>query len=85
MNFVEFEHFIEQRTVYETVYNDTEGRKILVIGMSEMYAAVQKLIAEEREACAKVCEQDGSQAGEWTPGARPGGYFAKAIRARNPQ
>lgn len=42
-----------------------------------------KLVAEkEREACAKLCEDDDSNAGEWHWEAHVGGYFAKAIRAR---
>jgi len=36
----------------------------------------------EREACAKVCEDDKTQAMEWTGNSRPGGHFAAAIRAR---
>ena len=36
----------------------------------------------EREACAKVCDDDQSEAGEWTAGAHVGGYFAVRIRAR---
>jgi len=38
--------------------------------------------AAEREACAKVCEDDKTQAMEWTGNSRPGGHFAAAIRAR---
>lgn len=37
---------------------------------------------KEREACAKVCENDDSNAGDWHWEAHVGGYFAKAIRAR---
>jgi hypothetical protein len=37
---------------------------------------------DEREACAKVCEEDKTQAMEWTGTSRPGGHFAAAIRAR---
>jgi hypothetical protein len=45
--------------------------------------ALAKLVAKrEREACAKVCEDDNSNAGEWHWEAHVGGYFAKAIRAR---
>jgi hypothetical protein len=39
--------------------------------------------AAEREACAKVCENDKSQAMDWMGTARPGGYFADTIRARS--
>lgn len=39
-------------------------------------------VKAEREACAKVCEDDKTQAMEWTGTSRPGGHFAAAIRAR---
>ena len=42
----------------------------------------QTMLENEREACAKLCEEDKSKAGEWTAGSRPGAYFAKQIRAR---
>jgi hypothetical protein len=51
----------------------------LVDGMKKM---VDLAIAAEREACAKVCEQDENRADDWTPDSRPGGHFANAIRAR---
>jgi len=48
-----------------------------------MYAgALQKLVEDEREECAKVCEDDRTQAMEWFGRSRPGGHFAAAIRAR---
>jgi hypothetical protein len=37
--------------------------------------------AHEREECAKVCEDDRTQAMEWLGSSRPGGHFAAAIRA----
>jgi hypothetical protein len=43
---------------------------------------LEKFAAAEREACAKVCEQDENRADDWIPNSRPGGYFANAIRAR---
>ena len=46
----------------------------------ERFAAL--VAAAEREACAKVCEQDENRADDWIPDSRPGGYFANAIRAR---
>jgi hypothetical protein len=36
----------------------------------------------EREACAKVCDDDKTQAMEWMDTSLPGGHFAAAIRAR---
>ena len=41
-----------------------------------------KALDAEREACAKVCEQDENRADDWIPDSRPGAYFANAIRAR---
>lgn len=46
----------------------------------ERFAAF--VAAAEREACAKVCEQDENRADDWIPNSCPGGYFANAIRAR---
>jgi hypothetical protein len=45
-------------------------------------AAQQDAVLAEREACAKVCEDDKTQAMEWLAHSRPGGHFAAAIRAR---
>ena len=39
-------------------------------------------VKAEREACAKVCEEDKNQAMDWIGTSRPGGHFASAIRAR---
>ena len=45
--------------------------------------AFAKLVAEkEREACAKVCAEDGVQAMDFTGGTFVGGYFAKRIMDR---
>jgi hypothetical protein len=49
-------------------------------GSLRRFAAL--VAAAEREACAKVCEDDKTQAMEWTGNSRPGGHFAAAIRAR---
>jgi len=50
------------------------------------FEAFAKLVAaKEREACAKVCDDDDSNAGEWHWEAHVGGYFARAIRARGEQ
>jgi hypothetical protein len=46
----------------------------------ERFAAL--IAAAEREACAKACEDDKTQAMEWLAHSRPGGHFAAAIRAR---
>jgi len=38
--------------------------------------------AAEREACAKVCEDDPSRGWDWLGEIRPGGHYAAAIRAQ---
>jgi hypothetical protein len=42
----------------------------------------EKMVAFEREACAKVCAEDGAQAMDFTYGTLVGDYFAEIIRAR---
>ena len=55
-------------------------------GTFDFLVAFAQLVEEkEREACAKVCEDDDSNAGEWHWETHVGGYFAKAIRARGEQ
>jgi hypothetical protein len=46
----------------------------------ERFAAL--VAAAEREACAKVCDDDKTQAMEWMDTSLPGGHFADAIRKR---
>jgi len=60
---------------------DTFHAESLVgMGAIERFAAL--VAAAEREACARVCEDDKTQAMEWMGASRPGGYFAAAIRSR---
>jgi hypothetical protein len=46
----------------------------------ERFAAL--VAAAEREACAKVCEDDESKAWDWSGNTRVGNYFARVIRVR---
>jgi len=56
MTYEEFIDFVPAKCMYETIYEDSEGRLILVIDMLSAYGMVNKFAREEREACAKVCE-----------------------------
>lgn len=38
--------------------------------------------ADEREACAQICENEKLQADDWVPDHYPGKHFAWAIRTR---
>jgi hypothetical protein len=42
MNYKEFKDYIENRVSYETIYEDGEGRTILVITMLSAYAAMNR-------------------------------------------
>ena len=61
---------------------EKEREACIAHAMTSAEKAIDVAIKLEREACAKVCEDDDSNAGEWHWEAHVGGYFAKAIRAR---
>jgi hypothetical protein len=44
MNLSEFEQHIRQHAMYETIYDDSEGRRILVIRALDAYALVNRLV-----------------------------------------
>jgi hypothetical protein len=73
MTYEEFIDFVPAKCMYETIYEDSEGRLILVIDMLGAYGMVNKFAREEREACAVVCDDKGYFSA---------GLCAEAIRAR---
>ncbi|MFY8038883.1 MAG: hypothetical protein ACOVN4_04360 [Bosea sp. (in: a-proteobacteria)] len=54
----------------------------MIASVEELARFAALVCADEIEACAKVCENDESQAMDWMGISRPGGYFADIIRAR---
>jgi len=66
MTYEEFLKFVPAKCIYETIYEDTEGRPILVISLLNAYGMVNKaqrpwqgLTVEDRNAClvsADPCE-----------------------------
>lgn len=79
MKYEEFEAYVKQNVMHETIYDDSEGRRILVIKLLDAYSNLIRMVKAEREACAKVCDDradadgfEGCYANE----------CAKAIRAR---
>jgi len=78
MTYEEFIDFVPAKCMYETIYEDSEGRLILVIDMLSAYGMVNKFAREEREACAKLIEDYG-RAEEMQA---IGNDYAEAIRAR---
>lgn len=49
MNFNEFEKFIKQECMYETIYKDSEGRTILVVKLIDAFEMVHIAIKKENK------------------------------------
>jgi hypothetical protein len=61
MTYEEFVKFVQFKCMHETIYEDSDGRSILVIKLLDAYSMVTKLsdadlVMAERDACAKICE-----------------------------
>jgi hypothetical protein len=64
MTYEDFVKFVQSKCMHETIYEDSEGRSILVIDLLDAFAMTNKMIEAEREACAKVCEDSVEEAGD---------------------
>jgi len=82
MNYTKFEQFVRQQSMHETIYEDSEGRDILVIRMLDALVLYRKAAYEEREACAKLCEELDKADDTVYRELSDGGVCANAIRAR---
>lgn len=51
MTYEDFETFVREQCMYETIYDDSDGRRILVMRLLDAYGMVNKAVAAEREAC----------------------------------
>jgi len=47
MTLADFEKHVRERCTYETIYDDTEGRRIVVMRLLDMYALFNLLRANE--------------------------------------
>ena len=56
MNSEKFEEQLRSKAIVETIYDDTEGRRIVVMSLLDAFVAMNSFVREEREACAKTCE-----------------------------
>ena len=61
MKYRDFRKQVKASCLYETIYNDSEGRQILVIRLLDAYVMVRNAVQKEREECAKVCEAEGQR------------------------
>ena len=57
MKYKDFKKMVENDAEHETIYQDSEGRTILVIRVLDAFGLVTRAIHAEREACAKVCDE----------------------------
>jgi Ni2+-binding GTPase involved in maturation of urease and hydrogenase len=57
MTYEEFVKFVQSQCMHETIYEDSEGRSILVINLLDAYSMVNKAIKEEQERCAKLRDE----------------------------
>lgn len=59
-NYEAFTKFLEEECMHETVYDDSEGRRILVVRVLDAFTMAHRwgvrMVRDEREACAKVCD-----------------------------
>jgi len=77
-------------SMHETIYVDSEGRRILVIRLIEAYALFNHAIRQEREACALAAERSrlnidgrhGVTSADQHIATRVVDHCAAAIRAR---
>lgn len=46
MKYEDFEKFVQEQCLYETIYDDSDGRRILVIKLLDAYRMVTKLKEE---------------------------------------
>lgn len=57
MTYEDFEKFVQERCMYETIYDDSDGRRILVVRLLDAYGMVNKAIAAERERILDMCKE----------------------------
>ena len=53
MTYQEFVQLV-QHNMHETIYEDSEGRSILIIDLLDAYSMANKMVAAERERCAEL-------------------------------
>jgi len=77
MKHEDFKDWIEKNCMYETFYEDSEGRIIMILTELDAWAMCNKFAEVEREECAKVC--DAYDNGRYSNAAD---LCAESIRAR---
>ena len=87
MTYEEFIKCVQSKCMHETIYEDSEGRSILVIKLLDAYGMVTKLsdadlVKAEREACAKICEDQAQDQKISNRRRLDADYLAWAIRYR---
>ena len=62
MKYEDFEKFVREKCMYDTIYDDSDGRQILIIQMLDAYGMVDKAL-RARLAQPEPAECDGGQCG----------------------
>ena len=62
MKYEDFEKFIKEKCMYDTIYDDSNGRQVLIIQMLDAYGMVDKAL-RARLAQPEPAECDGGQCG----------------------
>jgi len=57
MKYEDFKSWIEKNCIYETFYEDSEGRIIMILTELDAWAMCNKFAEIEREECAKVADE----------------------------
>ena len=86
MNYIEFQEYVRQHCTYETIYEDTEGRAILVIRLLDAFTMTRKAAHAEREQWREVeaylvAARDGGMSRNNSEALA--GELLDAIKARN--
>ena len=80
MKYEDFEKFIREKCMYDTIYDDSDGRQILIIRMLDAYGMVNKA---QREWVGLTDEEIAEIGKIWLKGNRMLPFpLAKAIEAK---
>ena len=60
MKYSDFRKRVKASCLYETIYNDSEGRQILVIRLLDAYVMVREAVQKERERNAQIADAHAS-------------------------
>ena len=81
MTYEEFLEFVPAKCLYETIYDDSDGRTVLVIRMLDAYRMVTKVIEEAEQKPVKKREWVGLTDEEMEMLWKDGGWYVTMFKA----